>query len=194
MAAAAGLSPRGLRKGYGAAAAIRGVDPGIPGGPFMGSSGCGEATPPRMIAGLEGIASGHLLTDGRHVNDRPPRERGAAMVCQTCALAAPMTARHHRPRPHTEAARMAKAVRIFQAERLPKRRPPRLLGGRRRRVAITRHPKAFLCDAPTSNLLTALRMEIGQPAPPRVITIRVAHGQVEAMAPADTIVAPRDGA
>lgn len=53
---------------------------------FVGPSGCGKSTLLRMIAGLEGISSGHVLIDGRRVNDEPPRQRDIAMVFQDYAL------------------------------------------------------------------------------------------------------------
>src|SRR6478735_9731501 len=78
-----------LRKSYGEAQIIKGVDLSIEDREFcvfVGPSGCGKSTLLRMIAGLEEISSGDLMIDGQRVNDVPPSDRGLAMVFQSYAL------------------------------------------------------------------------------------------------------------
>ena len=73
-----GLSLKALRKSYGAADVIKGVDLEI--APkefvvFVGPSGCGKSTLLRMIAGLEDITSGELRIGDKVIlepMERPP--------------------------------------------------------------------------------------------------------------------------
>jgi multiple sugar transport system ATP-binding protein len=199
---------RGLRKSYGAAEVIRGVDLDIRDGEFVvfvGPSGCGKSTLLRMIAGLEDITAGDLLIGGRLCNEVPPKERGVAMVFQSYALYPHKTVfgnlsfnlRISRV-PRDEIRRkVTDAARILEIEHLLDRRPAQLSGGQRQRVAIgraiVRQPQMFLFDEPLSNLDAGLRvnmrMEIARLHQQLGATmIYVTHDQVEAMTLADRIV------
>ena len=62
------LQLQDMRKSFGEAHIIRGVDLAIERGEFIvfvGPSGCGKSTLLRLIAGLESVSAGHLLLDGR---------------------------------------------------------------------------------------------------------------------------------
>ncbi|MDP3617017.1 MAG: ABC transporter ATP-binding protein, partial [Rhodoferax sp.] len=88
------LALKSIRKSYGDAAVIHGVDLEVRDGEFLvfvGPSGCGKSTMLRMIAGLESISAGDLLIDGTRANDLRPADRGAAMVFQSYALYPHMT-------------------------------------------------------------------------------------------------------
>ena len=209
----AGISLKGLRKSYGTAHVIKGVDIEIEEGEFcvfVGPSGCGKSTLLRMIAGLEDISVGDLTIDAKRVNDLPPSERGVAMVFQSYAIFPHMTVRENVAFGLTIAgaskeekdAKVAEAARILQMEHLLDRRPSQLSGGQRQRVAIgraiVRKPKVFLFDEPLSNLDAALRMdmrmEIGKLHHQLGATmIYVTHDQVEAMTLADKIVVLKEG-
>ncbi|NBZ89759.1 ABC transporter ATP-binding protein [Stagnihabitans tardus] len=209
----AGISLKGLRKSYGTAHVIKGVDIEIEEGEFcvfVGPSGCGKSTLLRMIAGLEDISGGDLTIDAKRVNDLPPSERGVAMVFQSYAIFPHMTVRENVAFGLTIAgaskeekeAKVAEAARILQMEHLLDRRPSQLSGGQRQRVAIgraiVRKPKVFLFDEPLSNLDAALRMdmrmEIGKLHHQLGATmIYVTHDQVEAMTLADKIVVLKEG-
>ena len=204
---------RGVRKAFGDVEVIRGVDIDVEDGEFVvfvGPSGCGKSTLLRMIAGLEDITSGTLEIDGRRVNDRPPKERGIAMVFQTYAIFPHMSVRENVAFGLTIAGasraekgrKVAEAARILQMEHLLDRRPSELSGGQRQRVAIgraiVRDPSVFLFDEPLSNLDAALRMdmrmEIGKLHQSLGASmIYVTHDQVEAMTLADKIVVLKDG-
>jgi multiple sugar transport system ATP-binding protein len=204
---------KGLKKSYGHAHVIKGVDITIEDGEFVvfvGPSGCGKSTLLRMIAGLEDISAGDLTIGGRRVNDLPPKERGVAMVFQSYAIFPHMTVRENVAFGLTIAgdsktvkdAKVAEAARILQMEHLLDRRPSQLSGGQRQRVAIgraiVRKPEVFLFDEPLSNLDAALRMdmrmEIGKLHKALGATmIYVTHDQVEAMTLADKIVVLKDG-
>lgn len=209
----AALTLTGLKKSYGKADVIKGVDIQVNDGEFVvfvGPSGCGKSTLLRMIAGLEDISGGTLDIGGRIVNDLPPKDRGVAMVFQSYAIFPHMTVRENVAFGLTIAGaskaekdeKVAEAARILQMEHLLDRRPSQLSGGQRQRVAIgraiVRKPQVFLFDEPLSNLDAALRvdmrMEIGKLHKDLGATmIYVTHDQVEAMTLADKIVVLRDG-
>jgi multiple sugar transport system ATP-binding protein len=207
------ISLKDVRKSYGPAHVIKGVDIEIDDGEFcvfVGPSGCGKSTLLRMIAGLEDISSGTLSIGDKVVNELPPAERGVAMVFQSYAIFPHMTVRENVAFGLTIAgaskeekeAKVAEAARILQMEHLLDRRPSQLSGGQRQRVAIgraiVRKPQVFLFDEPLSNLDAALRMdmrmEIGRLHQQLGATmIYVTHDQVEAMTLADKIVVLKDG-
>ena len=207
------LTLRGLRKSYGPAEVIKGIDLDIADREFVvfvGPSGCGKSTLLRMIAGLEEITSGDLMIEDRRVNEVGPADRGLAMVFQSYALYPHMTVRQNmgfalRLARVSKAERDRKvndAARILQLEPYLERRPKDLSGGQRQRVAIgraiVRQPKVFLFDEPLSNLDAALRGQM------RIELLRlheqlnatmiyVTHDQVEAMTMADKIVVLQAG-
>ncbi len=79
----------GVTKRFGETAAVRNIDLKIPGGCYcclLGPSGCGKTTILRMIAGHESPTEGAVLIDGENVVDKPPVERGTAMMFQSYAL------------------------------------------------------------------------------------------------------------
>ena len=66
----AAISIRGLRKSYGAAEVLRGIDLEVKAGEFVvlvGPSGCGKSTLLRLIAGLETASSGAHFARTRNV-------------------------------------------------------------------------------------------------------------------------------
>ena len=209
----AAITLKGLKKSYGQAHVIKGVDITIEDGEFcvfVGPSGCGKSTLLRMIAGLEDISGGTLDIGGKIVNDLPPKDRGVAMVFQSYAIFPHMTVRENvafgltiaGDDKATKDAKVAEAARILQMEHLMDRRPSQLSGGQRQRVAIgraiVRKPQVFLFDEPLSNLDAALRMdmrmEIGKLHKALGATmVYVTHDQVEAMTLADKIVVLKDG-
>ena len=192
---------QGVRKRYGAAEVICGIDLEVKDGEFMvfvGPSGCGKSTTLRMIAGLDEISQGDILIDGVRANDIHPADRGAAMVFQSYALYPHMTVAENmgfslrmagvsKQERQNQVGRIAEVLRMSE---LLERFPKELSGGQRQRVAIgraiVRKPKVFLFDEPLSNLDAALRVnmrielsrlhkELG------TTMIYVTHDQVEAM-------------
>src|SRR3712207_1052633 len=78
-----------IKKSYGAATIIHGVDLAIEDGEFVvfvGPSGCGKSTLLRIIAGLEQVSGGDIRIDGQSVTNVPASDRGLAMVFQSYAL------------------------------------------------------------------------------------------------------------
>ncbi|MGZ9809921.1 ABC transporter ATP-binding protein [Pseudoroseicyclus sp. H15] len=207
------LKLRGVRKAYGNAEVIKGVDLDIEHGEFVvfvGPSGCGKSTLLRLIAGLEDITGGDIEIGGKVVNDVEARDRGVAMVFQSYALYPHMTVAENvgfglrLAKVPKDARRKAvgDAARILQMEHLLDRKPAQLSGGQRQRVAIgraiVRDPEVFLFDEPLSNLDAALRMDMraelaGLHQQLGATMIYVTHDQVEAMTLADKIVVLKDG-
>ena len=207
------LALRGIRKSYGPADVIKGVDIDIADREFVvfvGPSGCGKSTLLRMIAGLEEITAGDLTIDGQRVNDVGPASRGLAMVFQSYALYPHMTVAQNMgfalrlagvPKAERDR-KVADAARILQLDPYLERRPRDLSGGQRQRVAIgraiVRNPRVFLFDEPLSNLDAALRgqmrIELARLHEELAATmIYVTHDQVEAMTMADKIVVLQAG-
>jgi len=199
---------KNVRKSFGKAHVIHGVDLEIKDGEFIvfvGPSGCGKSTLLRLIAGLEDITSGDLFIGGQRVNDMAPAKRGIAMVFQSYALYPHMSVYDNmafglelaKSSKADIDAKVREAARMLQIEPLLDRKPRQLSGGQRQRVAIgraiVRDPKVFLFDEPLSNLDAALRVqtriEIAKlHADTRATMIYVTHDQVEAMTLADRIV------
>ncbi|MEP3280545.1 MAG: sn-glycerol-3-phosphate ABC transporter ATP-binding protein UgpC [Stappiaceae bacterium] len=207
------LNLRQIRKSYGTAEVIKGVDLDVEHGEFcvfVGPSGCGKSTLLRMISGLENITEGELLIAGERVNDVAAAERGLAMVFQSYALYPHMNVRQNLSfglenlgTPKAEIEEKVQAVStMLQIDQLLHRRPKDLSGGQRQRVAIgravVREPRVFLFDEPLSNLDAELRVEMrGEIARLHKrlgnTMIYVTHDQVEAMTMADKIAVLRDG-
>jgi multiple sugar transport system ATP-binding protein len=209
----ASVAIRDVRKAFGPAQVIHGVDIAIDDGEFVvlvGPSGCGKSTLLRMIAGLENITAGEIRIGERVVNHVPPKERDIAMVFQNYALYPHMTVADNmsfsmrlRGAPRAEIdARVKRAADILGLGDLLGRFPRQLSGGQRQRVAmgraIVRDPQVFLFDEPLSNLDAKLRVamrteikELHQRL--KTTTVYVTHDQIEAMTMADKIVVMHDG-
>ena len=88
------LDIRNVTKSYGLVQVLHEVDIQVQEGEFLvlvGPSGCGKSTLLNMIAGLEGITSGHISIKGRVMNGVHPSRRNIAMVFQSYALYPNMT-------------------------------------------------------------------------------------------------------
>ncbi|MFD1747543.1 ABC transporter ATP-binding protein [Rhizobium helianthi] len=172
---------------------------------FVGPSGCGKSTLLRMIAGLDSTSAGDIVIDGVRVNDKPPVQRGIAMVFQSYALYPHMTVFENiafplrvERLPEQKIREKVEAVaKILQLDKRLQQKPGMLSGGQRQRVAIgraiVREPKIFLFDEPLSNLDAALRADMRIELSKlhrdlKATMIYVTHDQVEAMTMADRIV------
>jgi len=209
----ASIELRDVRKSYGAADVIKGIDLNVAHGEFcvfVGPSGCGKSTLLRMISGLEDITGGEVVIGGDVVNSIPAADRGLAMVFQSYALYPHMTVRQNLSfgleninTPKSEiATKIDEVSKMLQIDMLLDRRPKDLSGGQRQRVAIgravVREPRVFLFDEPLSNLDAELRVDMrGEIAALHRrlgnTMIYVTHDQVEAMTMADKIAVLRLG-
>ncbi len=196
-----------ISKDFGAHRALHEVSLAVADGEFvalLGPSGCGKTTLLRIIAGLEQASAGRVLIGGRDVTDRPPRERGLAMVFQSYAVFPHMTvadniafglAMQRKPKDVIDR-QVRRAASLLHIEPFLDRYPARLSGGQRQRVAVARalavEPAVLLMDEPLSNLDALLRLEMRAElkAVLRQVgttTIYVTHDQTEAMGLADRV-------
>src|SRR3954463_13531156 len=197
----AALSFRDVRKSYRDLEVIHGVTTEVADGEFVvivGPSGCGKSTLLRMVAGLEVITGGEARIGSRVVNELEPKDRDIAMVFQNYALYPHMSVYQNmayglkirKLAKDDIDARVRKAAKILELEKLLDRKPRQLSGGQRQRVAmgraIVREPAVFLFDEPLSNLDAKLRVQMRLEIKRlqrelSVTSIYVTHDQVEAM-------------
>ena len=176
----------------------------------LGPSGCGKSSTLRMLAGLEPVSSGHLLLDGRRINDVPPQLRDMAMVFENYALyphlrvfdniAMPLFARR-RPRREIKS-RVEAVAKTLQIGQHLHKRPNALSGGERQRVAlgraIVRRPSVFLMDEPLGHLEAYLRVQLRTELRRLherlgATTVYITHDQEEAAAVSDRIAVMQNG-
>ena len=216
------LEIEGLRKSYGAVAAVDGVSLAVRPGALLtmlGPSGCGKTTTLRCIAGLERPEAGRIVIDGRVVVDVaagvfvPASERGIGMVFQSYAIWPHMSvfenvafplrvARGRRlPEPEIRAA-VAAALDMVRLGAATGRRATQLSGGQQQRLAfaraIVRAPTLLLLDEPLSNLDARLRDEMRaeltrMQSSLGLTMVYVTHDQAEALALSDEVALFQSG-
>jgi multiple sugar transport system ATP-binding protein len=202
-----------IRKAYGPAEVLKGIDIAIEPGGFLilvGPSGCGKSTLLSMIAGLDTPTDGRILLGERDLTPLAPKDRDIAMVFQSYALYPNMNVAQNIafglemrgvPRAERDAA-VQRVAQMLQIGHLLERKPGALSGGQRQRVAmgraLAREPKLFLFDEPLSNLDAKLRVEMRAEIKllhqrTRTTTVYVTHDQVEAMTLGDRIAVMNGG-
>lgn len=204
---------KNLRKAYGSAEIIHGIDLVMEDHEFtvfVGPSGCGKSTILRMVAGLETVTSGQILMNGKDISQLEPIERDVAMVFQDYALYPHMNVAKNMSfalrlakYPKAEISqRINNVAAMLGLETLLHRKPGQLSGGQRQRVAmgraLVRDASSLLMDEPLSNLDAKLRVQMR--AELAIIRdkiekniIYVTHDQVEAMTLGDRIVVMQEG-
>jgi polar amino acid transport system ATP-binding protein len=186
------LTIRGLRKSFGKAEVLKGIDLGMAAGDvvcLIGSSGSGKTTLLRCLNMLEEFDAGTVAIDGEEIGyelvgdvrrRRPERQivrqrQLTGMVFQQFNLFPHMTATSNVTLGLTKVKRMEKAAAVAAAERWLDRvglaahrhkYPGQLSGGQQQRVAIARavamNPRLMLFDEVTSALDPELVNEVLQ--------------------------------
>src|SRR5918911_194367 len=148
---------------------------------LVGPSGSGKSTALRMLAGLEDVDAGEILTVGDNM--------GFALK-----LAGTSKSEINE--------RVRKAAEMLDLVPYLDRKPRALSGGQRQRVAmgraIVRSPRVFLMDEPLSNLDAKLRVQTRAEIANlqrdlNTTTLYVTHDQTEAMTMGHRVAVLRDG-
>ncbi len=198
---------RGLRKSFGDAMAVDGVDLEVRRGEFvtlLGPSGSGKTTTLRMVAGFMAPSGGSIEIDGSDMTRVPPYRRDVGMVFQNYALFPHMTAAQNiafplqmrkTARPEITR-RVADALALVKLEKFGDRYPRQLSGGQQQRIALARavvfEPQLLLMDEPLGaldrKLREALQLEILHVSRQLGATVLyVTHDQEEALVMSDRI-------
>lgn len=177
---------------------------------LLGPSGCGKTTTLRIIGGFEQPTEGHVLFNGKNINDLPPFKRKVNTVFQKYALFPHMNV-FDNVAFGLEIKKMSRKIieqkvkEMLEVVSLPgyeKRSVESLSGGQQQRVAIARalvnQPEVLLLDEPLGALDLKLRKEmqielknIQQSL--GITFIYVTHDQEEALTMSDTIVVMNNG-
>ncbi|MCH0565354.1 MULTISPECIES: ABC transporter ATP-binding protein [unclassified Streptomyces] len=176
----------------------------------LGPSGSGKSTLLRAVAGLQPLASGRVLLDGRDQSGVPAHRRGVGLMFQDHQLfpqrdVAGNVAFGLRMRRTPKAEQAARVQELLGLVGLPGAGPravSALSGGEQQRVALARAlapgPRLLMLDEPLGQLDRSLRERL-------VVELRevfgrlgttvlaVTHDQGEAFALADRVVVMRDG-
>ncbi len=179
---------------------------------LIGPSGCGKTSLMRVVSGLEPDYDGRVTYDGVNMEQIPMKERRLGVVFQNFALYPHFLGRGNlsfffrvrRAPLEEEQERIAITSEImgFGFKDLLQRRPRKLSGGEKQRLAIARAlvrvPRLFLFDEPLANLDAKLRVqtrvEIKRLMQRFAITsIYITHDQEEAVSLGDQIAVMRRG-
>jgi len=203
----------GVTKRFGEVTAVDDVSLDIQKGELfaiLGASGCGKTTLLRMLAGFEQPTSGRILIDGADMTDVPPYERPVNLMFQSYALFPHMTVEQNVayglkkegvPAPQIRE-RVAEMLAMVKLGPLAGRKPEKLSGGEKQRVALARslvkRPKLLLLDEPLAALdkklrehtqfeLANIQYQLG------TTFVVVTHDQDEAMTLASRIAVMHEG-
>ncbi|MDQ0471478.1 ABC transporter ATP-binding protein [Labrys wisconsinensis] len=174
----------------------------------LGPSGSGKTTLLRVIAGFEQPDGGHLVLDGRRIDDVPAYRRNIGFVFQNFALFPHLSVEdnvgfglEHRaatPMPAAERRDRVRAmIELVGLSGLERRDIAQISGGQRQRVALARtlvtEPSLVLLDEPLgaldANLRTRMRDELRLIRERLGVTfLHVTGSEAEALAMGDTVV------
>jgi putative spermidine/putrescine transport system ATP-binding protein len=207
------LELKGLRKSYGDAVAVHGVDLVVADGEFLtllGPSGSGKTSILGMVAGYLRPDGGSMTLGGRDLMRMPAAQRGIGVVFQDYALFPHLNVsqniayglRRRKWSKKAAAARVEEMLELIGLGDLAHRRPAELSGGQQQRVALARAlaftPALLLMDEPLGALDREIRDQmqehirrIHRQMKPTVLY--VTHNKEEAYALADRVAIMQAG-
>ncbi|MFN8195532.1 MAG: ABC transporter ATP-binding protein [Nocardioidaceae bacterium] len=176
----------------------------------LGPSGCGKSTLLRAVAGLEPVASGRVLAEGRDLAGVPTHRRGFALMFQDGQLFPHLTVgrnvgyalRLQRVPALRATARVEELLALVGLAGHADRLPATLSGGEQQRVALARalavDPRLLLLDEPLSSLDAGLRERLASDLreilrAAGTTTVLVTHDHEEAFTVADRMAVMREG-
>ena len=184
---------------------------------LLGPNGAGKTTALRALAGLIAIDDGHIVLDGRRLDDpaikafTPPEHRRIGVVFQDYLLFPHLSALENvafGPRCRGVPRRAARERAQAWLDRVgltdhARKRPRQLSGGQAQRVALARalvtEPHLLLLDEPLAALDARTRLDTrahlrGHLTAHAGPTVLVTHDPLDAMMLADRLVIVEDGA
>ena len=203
------LKLAGIRKSFGATAAVKSIDLEIASGEFLvllGPSGAGKTTTLRLVAGLEQTDAGQIFIGGQDMTTAPPAMRDVTFVFQQYSLyphlsvydnlAFPLRSPLRKTSEADIRTKVIEIARMLRIEDKLQNSATKLSGGQMQRVAIgralVRSPAVYLMDEPLSSLdaklRNDLRLELKRIQHDLGATmLYVTHDQIEAMTMANRI-------
>ncbi|GGQ55798.1 sulfate/molybdate ABC transporter ATP-binding protein [Couchioplanes azureus] len=177
---------------------------------LLGPNGAGKTTALRALAGLTGLDEGHVVLNGRRLEQVAPERRRIGVVFQDYLLFPHLSAVDNvafgpRCRGVSRAVARARAAALLDRVGLAAhagRKPRELSGGQAQRVALARalatEPELLLLDEPLAALDARTRLETrthlrghlsAHPGP----TVLVTHDPLDAMMLADRLIILEEG-
>lgn len=144
---------------------------------LLGETGSGKSSLIKLMAGLDRVASGRIVMDGRDVTGMSPQKRNISLVHQFFVNYPQMTVFDNIASPLRVAGlakseiqgRVEAAADVLQLRPMLKRRPHELSGGQQQRTALARaiakESTAVFLDEPLANLDYKLREELRDQLP-----------------------------
>jgi spermidine/putrescine transport system ATP-binding protein len=177
---------------------------------LLGPSGCGKTTLLRILGGFETPDFGHVIFDGKLINDLEPNQRQINTCFQKYALFPHLNVfdniafglRIKKIDKNLIEERVMSTLKLVKLDGFEHRLISTLSGGQQQRVAIARaivnQPKVLLLDEPLGALDLKLRQEMQYELKEMQRTlgitfVYVTHDQEEALTMSDTIVIMNEG-